>query len=137
MEIYEITAKDKSSRRTINRALVDDLEVRGEFLRLYLKGIYVTAYFIPQTEFSVVDLSSKSGSSLLLYYLRYKNKVAKIIRDGDRMIAEWRKEEGNAERDPADSPIILGAAQRAKALYMATEEIWQSIPDIKRFFYKP
>ena len=49
MEIYEITAKDKSSRRTINRALVDDLEVRGEFLRLYLKGIYVTAYFIPKT----------------------------------------------------------------------------------------
>lgn len=136
MEIYEITAKDKSSRRTINRALVDDLEVRGEFLRLYLKGIYVTAYFIPKTEFSVLDLSSKSGSSLLLYYLRYKNKVAKMIRDGDRMIDEWRKEEGNAERDPADSPAILGAAQRAKALYVATEEIWQSIPDIKRFFYK-
>lgn len=137
MEIYEITAKDKSSRRTINRALVDDLEVRGEFLRLYLKGIYVTAYFIPKTEFSVVDLSSKSGSSLLLYYLRYKNKVAKMIRDGDRMIDEWRKEEGNAERDPADSPIILSAAKRAKALYMATEEIWKNIPDIKRFFYKP
>lgn len=137
MEIYEITARDKSSRRTINRALVDDLEVRGEFLRLYLKGIYVTAYFIPKTEFSVVDLSSKSGSSLLLYYLRYKNKVAKMIRDGDRMIDEWRKEEGNAERDPADSPIILSAAKRAKALYVATEEIWQSIPDIKRFFYKP
>ena len=136
MEIYEITAKDKSSRRTINRALVDDLEVRGEFLRLYLKGIYVTAYFIPKTEFSVLDLSSKSGSSLLLYYLRYKNKVAKMIRDGDRMIDEWRKEEGNAERDPADSPAILGAAKRAKALYMATEEIWQNIPDIKRFFYK-
>ena len=72
-----------------------------------------------------------------MYYLRYKNKVAKMIRDGDRMIDEWRKEEGNAERDPADSPIILGAAKRAKALYMATEEIWQSIPDIKRFFYKP
>ena len=137
MEIYEITAKDKSSRRTINRALVDDLEVRGEFLRLYLKGIYVTAYFIPKTEFSVLDLSSKSGSSLLLYYLRYKNKVAKMIRDGDRMIDEWRKEEGNAERDPADSPAILGAAKRAKALYVATEEIWQNIPDIKRFFYKP
>lgn len=136
MEIYEITAKDKSSRRTINRALVDDLEVRGEFLRLYLKGIYVTAYFIPKTEFSVLDLSSKSGSSLLLYYLRYKNKVAKMIRDGDRMIDEWRKEEGNAERDPADSPIIMNAAKRAKALYMATEEIWQNIPDIKRFFYK-
>ena len=136
MEIYEITAKDKSSRRTINRALVDDLEVRGEFLRLYLKGIYVTAYFIPKTEFSVLDLSSKSGSSLLLYYLRYKNKVAKMIRDGDRMIDEWRKEEGNAERDPADSPAILGAAKRAKALYVATEEIWQNIPDIKRFFYK-
>jgi len=136
MEIYEITAKDKSSRRTINRALVDDLEVRGEFLRLYLKGIYVTAYFIPKTEFSVLDLSSKSGSSLLLYYLRYKNKVAKMIRDGDRMIDEWRKEEGNAERDPADSPIIMSAAKRAKALYMATEEIWQNIPDIKRFFYK-
>jgi len=137
MEIYEITAKDKSTRRTINRTLVDDLEVRGEFLRLYLKGIYVTAYFIPQAEFTVVDLSSKSGSSLLLYYLRYKNKVAKMIRDGDRMIDEWRKEEGNAERDPADSPIILGVAERAKALYVATEEIWQSIPDIKRFFYKP
>lgn len=137
MEIYEITAKDKSTRRTINRALVDDLEVRGEFLRLYLKGIYVTAYFIPKTEFTVVDLSSKSGSSLLLYYLRYKNKVAKMIRDGDRMIDEWRKEEGNAERDPADSPIIMSAAKRAKALYMATEEIWQNIPDIKRFFYKP
>ena len=136
MEIYEITAKDKSSRRTINRALVDDLEVRGEFLRLYLKGIYVTAYFIPKTEFTVVDLSNKSGSSLLLYYLRYKNKVAKMIRDGDRMIDEWRKEEGNAERDPADSSIIMSAAKRAKALYMATEEIWQSIPDIKRFFYK-
>ena len=136
MEIYEITAKDKSSRRTINRALVDDLEVRGEFLRLYLKGIYVTAYFIPKTEFSVLDLSSKSGSSLLLYYLRYKNKVAKMIRDGDRMIDEWRKEEGNAERDPADSPIIMSAAKRVKALYMATEEIWQNIPDIKRFFYK-
>lgn len=136
MEIYEITAKDKSSRRTINRTLVDDLEVRGEFLRLYLKGIYVTAYFIPKTEFTVVDLSSKSGSSLLLYYLRYKNKVAKMIRDGDRMIAEWKKEDGNAERDPADSPIIMSAAKRAKALYMATEEIWQSIPDIKRFFYK-
>lgn len=136
MEIYEITAKDKSSRRTINRTLVDDLEVRGEFLRLYLKGIYVTAYFIPKTEFSVLDLSSKSGSSLLLYYLRYKNKVAKMIRDGDRMIDEWRKEEGNAERDPADSPIIMSAAKRAKALYMATEEIWQNIPDIKRFFYK-
>jgi hypothetical protein len=53
------------------------------------------------------------------------------------MIDEWRKEEGNAERDPADSPIILGAAKRAKALYVATEEIWQNIPGIKRFFYKP
>ena len=137
MEIYEITAKDKSSRRTINRTLVDDLEIRGRFLRLYLKGIYVTSYFIPQTGFSVVDLSSKSGSSLLLYYLRYRNKLAKMIRDGDAMIAEWRKEEGNAERDPADSPIILGAAKRARALYEATEEIWKNIPDIKRFFYKP
>ena len=46
MEIYEITVKDKSSRRTINRALVDDLEVRGEFLRLYLKGIYVTSSLV-------------------------------------------------------------------------------------------
>ena len=114
MEIYEITVKDKSSRRTINRALVDDLEVRGEFLRLYLKGIYVTAYFIPKTVFSVVDLNSKSGSSLLLYYLRYKNKVAKMIRDGDKMIAEWKKEEGNAERDPADSPIIWALPKEQK-----------------------